>query len=478
MKKKLFLIPLVVIVLLIGGLFINDYLKKKESQNSIIKYDQLITAADSYYASKQFALALKEYTKASDMLPYRPNAYIGIINILMDKKLYDKAEETIPVITSKLTSEEMSAINELMGDRYTQINDWDKAAQYYEKAGDSYKKAKAYILIEEYGKAKEVVKDLEDDDSLIVYALLYAQEQDLAQMSSIMNKSGCQTEDKTPTCNKVNELKNLIDKANENNKEKLYIATLFSKYAYNQGYYALSGHIVKDQINENVEYWESVYLYGISSLATGNSELAIENIEEAINQGCNLAECYLSLARSYRLAGNVEKTSEFYEMAISIDKNTDIAEYIDWLIEQKLYAKAIEFLNAYKTDGDIANFSLLINKIKVQIADENWTEAKNLVDGAETLPSDLEDVLVAQFLRYKGHIHLTILESDGKEPTQDIVDNIDKLGQTVENDAWYYLLLGRLYKLQGDIEKATESLERSIDIDTTGDVSNIARKFM
>ena len=193
MKKKLFLIPLVVIVLLIGGLFINDYLKKKESQNSIIKYDQLITAADSYYASKQFALALKEYTKASDMLPYRPNAYIGIINILMDKKLYDKAEETIPVITSKLTSEEMSAINELMGDRYTQINDWDKAAQYYEKTGDSYKKAKAYILIEEYGKAKEVVKDLEDDDSLIVYALLYAQEQDLAQMSSIMNKSGCQT---------------------------------------------------------------------------------------------------------------------------------------------------------------------------------------------------------------------------------------------------------------------------------------------
>ncbi len=482
-NKKLLYIPVIILVLAIGGLLLNNYLKKRESSQAVMKYEELVTTADAYYQTKEYANALRSYTKASDNLPYRSAAYEGIVRVLLDKRLYSKVDEVLSSVEKKLGEQELSFLYETAGGRYYEMGLWEESLEYYKKTENDLRIGQIYAKLGEYSNASKALEGLKDNEALIVRSLIYAVEVDLAQMSSVIADSDCTREDKTPSCNSVNELKNLLDTAADHKKDELYIRTLFSKYAFNQGYALLAGDIIESALTEEIEYWEAYYMYGISMLAQERGSDAQENINSAITLGCDLSECYLSLARAYRLESNQVKAGENYERAILFavedDKGVLLDEYIEWLISQGLHVKAQQYLDDYPTSGDITKLDILLKRLAIHIDLEDWAGAKELLDEHGKLPTDLDNGMVKQYYIQKAHILLSIAEDEGymTEMQADIRNTLEKLEKIDQSDPWYNLHMGRYHLLTGEREEGRSYIERAIDADITGEVTNIARKF-
>lgn len=252
----------------------------------------------------------------------------------------------------------------------------------------------------------------------------------------------------------------------------------------------MANDTIKDEITDQIEYWEANYIYGLSSLAIEDYDKAVENISSAINQGCVLGECYLSLARAYRFNGELAKAQDSYEKAVifSEDKEKEAIyeEYVEYLIEQKLHVKAEEYVLAYSNKTDEEKYKNMFNLLNIYLDINDLKKAKDVVLSLEKILSkiiDSEDKL--QCYIFLTEYYLRSAESpasEGNSNSSNLSTNIkkylDELELIDQMNPYRNLFAGRYELLYGDKSKGEDYLEQAIDSDTEGDVTSIARKFL
>ncbi len=509
MKKqntlKIILVILLLVLAGIGGYFYYDRVYKNRN---IDQYKNSVREAKTLYELRDYSESLQKYTDATEEYESGHEAYIGIVTVLLDKNLDDKALEIAKSAEDRIDSQYMVDIYISIADFYYQNQEWQKAKQYYEKA-----LTLGYSDYVKLGVIKSTLRsgstDIKSDywqtssdtevevlfEKNLLFVLVKSLENDLTEIDPIIEKLDSQVGDIEQSVSLVEtyqDLKVSFEEAVDNKDDKLYYKALFAKVALNQGYSVIAVELLEGAKIE--EYWEGLYCLGRGYYGIGNYDKAIENLEKAVSAGTDKPEVYTYIARTYYLKKELNNSIEYYNRAITFADEEEKAEfyreYIELLYEQELYNQALSALE------DLG-----------KIEKDNWLNLAYLriyytIEDSEGIEKYLGAVNEEELIFKSSH---TIFSKGGYTPyrfdsslgtyyyyyikylldNKNVADRDLKLDQLLEKYAQqdqtdpYYNYLHALYSLeQGDIENVRKFAGQAIEYDLEGKVSVKAKKLL
>ena len=125
-------IPWIVLLLIIISLSTAYLLSRRVTQEQLLAYESRITEAEKYLEAKQYSMSVSKFQEASEIIPRRVDAYEGIISILLLKNRVEDSEQVVRKSATALGSYDRSLLYKMIGDKYYEQGQYQKASEMYE----------------------------------------------------------------------------------------------------------------------------------------------------------------------------------------------------------------------------------------------------------------------------------------------------------------------------------------------------------
>jgi tetratricopeptide (TPR) repeat protein len=428
--KKTGIYRVIIIITLVVAILVPVVMfgyKKVEANSNSTEYDVLVTKGQGFYKERLYSKSLKSYSDAIELVPTKLDAYEGAVQILLEKSLEDEFMEIMDVASGQLSSSEMSQLWTLIGDRYIAQQKYAEAVQAFQSVSSVNDDVKdglflAYIGIGDVNKAGEFIRT--ESEYYDIWSVYQAQ----------------------------------LD------EDDLYIIVKESKNLINEGFPWLAVDLLLDHKEEMSEYWEGNYFLGRAFFDAGEYDESMNYLEKSLLLDADEPGVYLLFARIYLEQGDLNKAYEYYERALNYsveDKHEDLikAEYVSLLLDNGVNTRAQEIL------GESEDDSLNVYRLKafLNIGDDEGI-AELTTSYSEGMKNDIE------FLRMLAKYQIV---SDNLDQAQ---QSLDLLESNTSFDPSYFYLLALFNLAQDNPEDAKLNLEKSIEFDLDGNITQEALK--
>ncbi len=467
MKSKISLYILVFLFCLI-------FLTGCTSKENISISEGLVKEGQELYQEKAYREAVDKFAEALEKYPSNFDAYVGLLQILLDKGFLDEASDLVQEASVRLNKSDFAKVASMVGDKYYEMGEYDSAKEMYKK-GSNYDEgkiglAKVYIQDGEISKAKKALKgDSENVEFLILSAYLTLD--DWKEGSSTINEVSLNDIEDEKIKEQVSRLREIYTIDDE---DALYKNTSLAGEYINADLAPLAIKLLNDQGDELEDYSDGQFFLGKAYLDSGDYDKAIDKLNNAILLDIDDAEVYVNLARAYLLKNDTEKALDSYKAAIATvkEENAELItqEYIDVLIENNMMNAAKSLLTDLIEENESFWMNIMLSSVYYKQKDlARMGEILNKLDEQANLTQSETRELTKQRLLY--------LMEDIKD-----VDEIEKLIERYSVFDRYNpeipLFEGKLFKYQGENEKAKQALERAIDLDLQGEIADEATKLL
>lgn len=479
--KTLIMLIMAVTIIIMSSILLSGCTK---STQSVEKYDALLSSAQSQYDAQQYADSLKLYLDATSQISDRPEAYTGIVKILVNKNLLVKAEEITDIASNKGLNQESSQMYVDIAESYFAQGSNDQTIKLANKAlknnqdNDEAKilLARSYMLQGDTLKAKEYIDVSATDKNIWFEAKLidaYTRGTNLSQIAEAISSVTADSTDVTKLQTQYNNLTQTLERIKNYQEDNLFVSTALSGVYINAGYPKLAIDLLQPLKDSMGEYWDGLFFLGKASLDYGDYNKAIDVLNEATSLNPNSAELYLHLARAYYMSDQTENATQNYEKAISLAsddlKLSYKKEFFEALYTANQGTKAVSVLDGIAQTGD--SVWLKLAYCKQYLKDKNYEKLKANLDGL-TVQTSMTDEEKSQYYNYyleyafginNIDLALSLLESysslDGPQP-------------------WVQYYYGKYYIAKGETETAKGYLEDAIEFDLDGEVTENASKLL
>lgn len=475
MKKVIKIVAIVLPILLALGVGIY-YVLKLPNSFKMDRYNELVASADTHFEQKEYSKAINGYTQAVEMVNTKKEAFLGITKILLLKNQLSQTAELVEQSSGKLDLASQSELYQILADAYLDIGDVDKGLQYANKSlslnGSSelakLVSAKARLM---NGSQSEVSSILNIQASSPNYEKAY-----ILKLISAYNNMGTiksLLEENVVVEDEGNKdiVADFQTVSKQNVADTIYISALLSRIYINNGYQKLAIALLEPMKEEISEYPDGLFFLARAYYDIGSYTSCISVLKDFPNSNSRY-DVYLLLARSSVKTDDDSGAVKYYKSAIASagDNSKSIyREYIQYLIEQKQYTQAgdvlkevakkytdawvdFEYIEYYKAQENTAKVGFYVNKI---------SQRKNLSD------SDKKKYLI--------EASLYNIDAQKYEEASSLLVQLKEMD---EYGPWYYYLYGKMLLETGNTSEAKENLEKSIDYDLDGDISQIAKELL
>jgi len=292
-----------------------------KSEQTVEKYDTLISSAQSQYDAKQYADSLKIYLDATSQISDRPEAYLGIVKILVDKNLLQKAEEIADIASNKGLNVESSQMFADIAKSYFAQGSNEQTINLASKSlknnseNDEAKilLARSYMLQGDIQKAKDYLDVSTSDKNIWFEARLldsYTKGINLSDIAETISSVTVDSTDVSKLQTQYNNLTQTLDRVKNYQEDNLFVSTAISGVYINAGYPKLAIDILQPLRDSMGEYWDGLFFLGKAYLDYGDYNKAIDVLNEATSLNPSSAELYLHLARAYYMSDQTEVLSK------------------------------------------------------------------------------------------------------------------------------------------------------------------------
>lgn len=467
MKSK---ISLYIVVFLFCLIFLTGCTSKENISIS----EGLVKEGEELYQERQYREAVDKFAEALEKYPSNFDAYVGLLQILLDKGFLEEANELVQEASARLNKSDFAKVASMVGDKYYEIGEYENAKEMYKKASNygegKIGLAKVYIQDGETSKAKKALKGESENVKFLILSA-YLTLDDWKEGSSIINRVSLNDIEDEKTKEQVSRLREIYTIEDE---DALYKNTSLAGEYINAGLAPLAIKFLNDQGDKLEDYSDGQFFLGKAYLDSGNYDKAIEKLNNAILLDIDDAEVYVNLGRAYLLNNNTEKALDSYKAAVATaqEENAELItqEYIDVLIENNMMNAAKSFL----TDLIEANDSFWMNIMLASV----YYKQKDLPRMGEILNKlDEQANLTQSEIRELTKQRIFYLMEDIKD-LEEIEKLIERYSVFDRYNPEIFLLEGKLFKHQGENEKAKQALERAIDLDLQGDIADEAKKLL
>lgn len=443
-----------------------------------------VSLEDDFYKSgldhlekQEYSVALHDFRNSINENPSNTDSYIKSAEVLKKKHDYDGAIEILE--NGKDFASEPQLIYQSLGELYSLKGDYIQAEASFRKSmGSNGSNAKSVeglagslILQSKYEEAEKVLADFggnKDELARIKYLLAILQAKELDIAKETIDSAGVNLDD-YPELGKLN---SAIEEAKASEDNKIEDLMNISYVAIDGGDSAYALPLLSEAIKEN-EYYYGAHMYsGYVYLKIGQFDKAKDFLLKAVSLDSKnkdvlkfLAECYVGL--------NAQKDAiDTYNSLVSLaPKDSEVRKsYIDALLKFDTKDKAKEQTVALiGIDASISN-RILLTKISLKLEDfASANEQITLASGSEEYKTAKDD-LKAEVLSYKGWI----LYEEGEKAAG--LETLEQSLRLIETNPLTHLYLGIVLKETEEPVDAKTHLERAIDLDFSGEISNEARK--
>ncbi len=446
------------------------------SEEKMNEYNILISDANILIEGKEYTPAIEKLSTAVDLIPSRPEALQGIVDIFILKNRLEDATKLIDESGVELDDKDRSILYSAVGDRQYLVGNYERALYNYQlaKSMDSGNKeallglGKSYIQRGKIEEAKSMLQENFDGDMQIEAKLL------LSYIEALSNfeKAKSSIKDIEPGDEWREEYSDWISVLDTLNEDVLFNGTKLGKYYIDAQYPYLTIALLEPHLNDMGEYIDGLYILGKGYFEYGEYDKSIEVLENLSTLSDLNQYIYWVLARCYYLKDDLNNATAYYDSAISYggDKveKALFKEYLDILIDENLTEKGLE-----------------VTKIAGNIFDEFWIQIYymhiySLRSDSEKFEYymnsiDYEELDKAQKLEYlylKGEYLIDNSELDEAQKTLDIFWELDKY------NPGYNLLSAELFFERGQLDEARDFAKKAIEYDLDGEISIEAQKLL
>ena len=465
-----------VLIVLAGSIFF--LVRRTDSPEKIAQYENIVEEADLLYEGRSYTQALARYEEATKLISSRVDAYRGIVEVFLDKGRVVDAENIVINSTQKISQSDRSILFALVGNKYFDIEDYDKALEMYESATTlgvnnliaDLGKAKIYLKRNKVVDAEKIVSKSDfEGDPLYEAKLLYSYIESLTDGDKAIDI----LEEVTPSEDwnaKYSEFINILESIDE---DELYNATKLSQVFINEGYPYLAISLLSPLEDKMIEYPDGLYFLGRALADIGSYDTALIKLEAAISAGALDPDVFRTIARIYNEKDEMENTTKYYDRAVayageSVEESL-LTEYLNFLFENNLFTKTQDVL-----------------KIAQQYHEEVWVDMFAIKTNYALEDTEKAQYYIAEALEKED---LTTIEKKGiyyweaklafDEGNLEIAkERLTSLKELDRFNPFYYLLMGEIQYQEGDFENAKDTLELAIEYDLGEGVSGNAEKAL
>ncbi len=467
MKSK---ILLYVGVIIFSTLFLTGCTSKEKVHLS----DGLVGEAQEFYKEREYKKAIDKFTEALEVYPGNFDAYVGFMNVLLDKGYLEEAEDLAEQSFSRLSKDDAAVIYSMVGEKYYEIGDFESAEEILQpmKGNDivDFNLAQVYVQKGDVEKAQKLLKgSLKEPESYLLYSYLALQDWDKG-LETISKVDLNEVEDETLR----ERISNLIEIYTISDKDYLFKDTSLAGEYVNAGYPYLAIKILDEHGEEIAEYGDAQYFLGNAYLNSGEYKKAIEKLNSALLLDMSGVEVYVSLARAYLLNKDLEKALDTYKAAASamdLEKEEWVArEYVDVLLENNMVSVATKLLTELITQRD--SFALNVILVDVYHREGNLDKMGDVLDKLRS-KANLNQGETQELVRYE--ILYSLADSEDLVKVEDLIEMYIVYDRY---NAETFLFEAKLFIKKGQTAEAKESLERAIELDLEGQIAEEASKLL
>ncbi len=444
-------------------------------QEDLTSYASLVREGDQMYEQREYAKALKSYSEAADLAPSQSDAFFGIVKILVDKGQLGEASEIIEQSAGKISSQDKAKLHETLGQAYLKINDLVNAEKQYLSANNTDKNnssvkvglAQVYIKSGKLDKAGSYLDIGQGEDDYSKAAIIKA----FLKLDNIgAAKSEISNLDSSSVSEEMNEIfESFLSALNKAGSDKLYNGALLAREYINAGYPYLAIKILDPHKEEMSEYADGLYFLGRAYYDYGQYGSAIKTLQEATSFGFYTGEIYTLLAKAHYINDMHNEAFEYFDRALTFaqveEKEKILKEYVEMLIAQEQYTRVLTLLS----DED-SSYWVSIKNAQVYYAQRNYEKMRFHIE--EIDESKLTDEEKKEYLKW---LITYEIENDSGDEARENLTLLRSLDMYNPN---YYFLLGRLELSQNNQEDGKAALERAIEYDLNGVVTQEAKRVL
>ena len=473
-------IPWIVLLLIIISLSTAYLLSRRVTQEQLLAYESRITEAEKYLEAKQYSMSVSKFQEASEIIPRRVDAYEGIISILLLKNRVEDSEQVVRKSATALGSYDRSLLYKMIGDKYYEQGQYQKASEMYENGltlgvrntALELKYGKVMLKKGEISEAKKYLQRSgftheEQVEANLILSYIYSTE-DISKSKKFIKMI-------EPTSSfgiYYEEIKEIL---NDLDDDKKFNASKLSRVYINQGYPFLAITILEPLNEEITEYLEGMYFLGRAYTEFGDYSEAIEILNSVSTLGGMETEIFWLRARSYYMQKDLENTVRDYDNAIGyMGENVQeelVEEYLNVLLEinQKLKAEEVVRNLAFNFSE---NAFVNMMAVKVNYKLEQNTKVDYYLRELEAL--ELDKGIRKEYLEYK----LLYLFDQDSFDMREVEKYMEELFEIDRFNPYYYYFLANVQKEKGEVELAGQSLERSIEYDVNYEITKRSKEIL
>ncbi|MDD2578102.1 MAG: hypothetical protein PHP96_01785 [Candidatus Dojkabacteria bacterium] len=473
-------IPWVVLLLIIISLSTAYLLSRRVTQEQLLAYESRITEAEKYLEARQYSMSVSKFQEASDIIPRRVDAYEGIVSILLLKNRVEDSEQVVRKSATALGSYDRSLLYKMIGDKYYEQGEYQKASEMYENGltlgvrntALELKYGKVMLKKGEISVAKKYLQRSgfaheEQVEANLILSYIYSTE-DISKSKKFIKTI-------EPTSSFEIYYEEIEEILNDLDEDKKFNASKLSRVYINQGYPFLAITILEPLKEEMIEYLEGMYFLGRAYTEFGDYSEAIEILNSASTLGGMETEIFWLRARSYYMQKDLENTVRDYDNAIGyMGENVQeelVEEYLNVLLEinQKLKAEEVVRNLAF-------NFSenAFVNMMAVKVNYKLEQNAKVDYYLRELEALELDKGIRKEYLEYK----LLYLFDQNSFDMREVEKYMEELFEIDRFNPYYYYFLANVQKEKGEVELAGQSLERSIEYDVNYEITKRSKEIL
>jgi hypothetical protein len=484
------LVPMIVVIA-VGVLLFSCTLNKVDSN----RLSDLNKSASEAYSSHEYAKSMTDYIVITDEFPKEKDGYIGVVKILVDKNIFDKAETVIAGANKNIGDASTAELYTILGDRYYAVGDYDNAYRVFKLAkgldesnqGIMIRNLRSSLKLGKLQEAKSYVGISSDNENYLESLILnsFMQLDDLEKAKSLISKVGEQDllENSTTKNNKVfgdktvEEIylsyKNSLDLASKNTGNTTFISTIIAREYIYADYSNIAVYLLEPKKDSFTNYYDGYYFLALAYYEAGEFQKTVDIGLVSESAGFDMYEMQLLIARSYWRLNDLPNCSKYYEKSIQfvpdVEKVGYMYEYFEALMDFKQYSKATIQLNNIEARANTAKLQAAYLELYFAIPD--FTKVPTHLESLATFAStdnSYQRILLENKVMYYIEMKDAVLTKD----------YLDVLGSLNATDANYNLLLGRYYILISDKASAKKSFEKAAEYDLQGTVSASAEKYI
>lgn len=448
------------------------------------KVDQIITDAQVAIENHEFVSAIEKIREGLSLDPSEVRLYITMAEIYEIKGDYGRGIEF-------LTSAPVSVINKIeverkLGRLYCLNNDSTNCINTVSKFADfSNPQYEEELMIQRLlldGDVNNVVSLLqplnscksEFEKELVLYKILLAYENISSVRSYINLCSGGEISDEVV---EINAYLNKTTEIADSETLRLRTMTEFTNILVEKGFYKSAISIISSHEDQISQYWEPLFLLGISYLETDDRNNADKYISKATEVNPYSYFVWWAEAKLYLEKNDIGNAIDSYKKAIMMAGDNSGAireEYIALLIDQKMESTVKEqfdvgliFYSRLQMDEEYIEMAYKASQY--QYSRGRTVEASSyltlLLSKDESIMKDIglyDDILL---------LRCEVQVSDRN------YDEAERLSKLFEDEAYRLYCEGLIAYVRNETREAKSLFSKAIEKDTKGIVTEKAQKY-